>query len=360
LSLNDFRLKVLNREGLYSLLYLPFWFLSKLYCGLSALRNYLYDAGFLDSKTFGLPVISVGNLVAGGSGKTPLVESVYLYLEEAGLTPAIVTRGYRGKEKGPAFALPEPERFGDEASVYALKGYRTVVSKNKLKGIEFAFKEGANAVILDDGFQYRKVRPAVNLVAVDPFNPFGDGHCLPLGLLREPVGGLERADAFVITRANLVSPERLESLELYLKTFKKPVFRAEQQFKFWVNEEFKRVEPPQEREVDLFCGIGNPRQFLKMIVDMGYRVRNYIVFDDHHSYTEEDIRRLSELKNPVTTEKDLIKLRGRLKGVRAPVLKLDAYGLKEFILGNIKNLEKSKEEELEGELAPSGVSNFKA
>jgi len=360
LSLNDFRLKVLNREGLYSLLYLPFWFLSKLYCSLSALRNYLYDAGFFDSKTFGFPVISVGNLVAGGSGKTPLVESVYLYLEEAGLTPAIVTRGYGGKEKGPAFALPEPERFGDEASVYALKGYRAVVSKNKLKGIEFAFKEGANAAVLDDGFQYRKVRPTVNLVAIDPFNPFGDGHCLPLGLLREPVGGLERADAFVITRANLVSPERLDSLELYLKTFKKPIFRAEQQFKFWVNEEFKRVEPPQEREVDLFCGIGNPQQFLKMIIDMGYSVRNYIVFDDHHNYTGEDIKRLSQLKNPVTTEKDLIKLRGRLKGVRAPVLKLDAYGLKEFVLGNIKNLEESKEEELEGELAPSGVSNFKA
>ena len=358
MSLNQTRLKVLNREGAYALLYPPLWALSKLYCLGARLRNFLYDSGLLSSTSFGLPVISVGNVVAGGSGKTPLVESVYLYLEEAGLTPAIVLRGYRGREKGPTFADVDPERFGDEASVYALKGYRTVVSKNKLKGVEFAFNAGANAVVLDDGFQYRKVRPTLNLVAVDPFNPFGDNACLPLGLLREPLKGLERADAFVITRANLVSPERLESLELYLKSFKKPVFRAEQQFKFWVNEEFKRVEPPQEKEVDLFCGIGNPQQFLKMILDMGYKVRTYIVFDDHHDYTEEDVEKLSKLKNPITTEKDLIKLKGRLKGVRAPVLKLDAYGLKEFILGNIKNLEESKEEELEGELAPSGISNF--
>lgn len=359
MKLNRTRQKVLKKEGIYALLYPPLLLLSKLYCLASSFRNRLYDSGLLKAKSFGLPVISVGNLTAGGSGKTPLVESSYLYLEEAGLAPAIVLRGYKGRERGPAFAKADTERFGDEASVYALKGYRTIVSKNKLKGIEFAFNSGANVVILDDGFQYRKVKPALNIVAVDPFNPFGDGKCLPLGLLREPIKGLERADAFVITRANLVSPERLESLELYLKSFKKPIFRAEQQFKFWVNEEFKRVEPPKEREIDLFCGIGNPEQFLKMILDMGYKVRTYIVFEDHHNYTQEDIERLSKLKNPVTTEKDLVKLKGKLKGVRAPVLKLDAYGLKEFILGNIKNLEKTKEEELEGEFATSGISSFK-
>ncbi len=359
MSLNELRLKVLNGEGFYRLLYPPLWFLSKLYCAAASFRNFLYDSGLLSSKEFGLPVISVGNLVAGGSGKTPLVETVYLYLEEAGLSPAIVTRGYRGKEKGPALASPDPERFGDEASVYALKGYKTVVSKDKLKGIEFAFEKGANAVILDDGFQYRKVLPTLNLVAVDPFNPFGDGYCLPLGLLREPISSLERTDAFLITRANLVSRERLESLELYLRAFKKPVFRAYQQFKFWVDSDFKRVPPPEGPYVDLFCGIGTPQQFFKMITGMGYKVRSYIVFEDHHFYTQEDIEKLAKLENPVTTEKDLIKLRGRLKGVRAPVLKLDAYGLKEFILANLTNLERSQEEELEGDLAPSGVSGFK-
>ena len=356
---NEIRVKVLKKEGAYKLLYPPLYALSKVYCLGSSLRNYLYDKGFLSSREFELPVISVGNITAGGSGKTPLVETVYLYLEEAGFSPTIVLRGYRGKEKGPQFATFQAERFGDEASVYAVKGYKAVVSKEKIRGIEFAFERGANVVILDDGFQYRKVVPTVNLVAIDPFNPFGDGYCLPLGLLREPLKGLERADAFIITRANLVPEKRLESLELYLRTFQKPIFRASQQFKFWVNENFEKTTPPQEKEVDLFCGIGNPQQFLKMVIDLGYKVRSYIVYEDHHNYTEEDIKFLKTLKNPITTEKDLIKLKGRLKGVRAPSLKLEAFGLKEFILGNIKGTVRAQEEEVEGELAPSGISGFK-
>ncbi|WP_457679117.1 tetraacyldisaccharide 4'-kinase [Thermovibrio sp.] len=359
MEFNRLRKKVLRKEGVYALLYPPLLFLSGLYCLGATLRNKLYDWGVFPSRHFGLPVISVGNLVAGGSGKTPLVEWLYRTLEETGLTPFIVSRGFRGSEKGPALASPQPERFGDEASVYALKGYKTVVSKEKVKGVEFAFSKGAKSVILDDGFQYRKVRPTVNLVVVDPFNPFGDGYCLPLGLLREPLSSLERADAFVITRTNLVSKERIEALELYLKAFRKPTFRAYQSFSHWVNEEFKRVEPPKEKEVDLFCGIGNPEQFLKMVLEMGYKVRNYIVFEDHHHYAEREIKELSKLKNPITTEKDLIKLRGRLKGVRAPVLSLEVYGLKEFILANINNLEREEKEKIEGELAPSGISGFK-
>ncbi len=356
--MNRLRKKVLNREFPYLLLFVPLYLLSKLYCFLSRLRNALYDLGVLTSRSFPLPVISVGNIVAGGSGKTPLVESIYLCLEEAGLSPAIVTRGYGGKEKGPAIAGPKPEVFGDEASVYALKGYRTIVSVDRAKGVEFAFSNGANVAILDDGFQHRKVKPSLNIVAIDPFNPFGDGYCLPLGLLREPLSGLERADAFVVTRANLVDERRLDSLELYLKSFKKPVFRAEQVFKFWVNENFERTTPPEGEFVDVVCGIGNPDQFLKMLVDKGYRLRNVLIFEDHHVYTEEEIEEISRLGNPVTTEKDLVKLRGRVK-VKAPVLRLEAYGLKEFILANIKNLEKQEEEEVEGAFASTGVPDFK-
>ena len=359
MNYDELRKKVLRREGLYTLLYPPLYILSKLYCLGASIRNYLYDSGFFTAKEFGFPVISVGNITAGGSGKTPLTETVYQILEEAGFSPVIVCRGYRGKEKGPAFAEPDPERFGDECAVYSLKKYRTVVSKVKAEGVEFALKNGATAVVLDDGFQHRKVVPTLSLVAVDPFNPFGDGHCLPLGLLREPLSGLERADAFVITRSNLVSEERIESLELFLKTFKKPVFRAEQTFSHWVDGNFNRTEPPQEKEVDLFCGIGNPGQFVEMVIKMGYRVRNLIVFNDHHSYTEEEIEKLKELKNPVTTEKDLIKLKGKIPNAKAPVLRVEAYGLKEFILANIKNVEKAEEEAVEGDFSPSGVSTFK-
>lgn len=360
MNYNDFRRKILKRKGFYSLLYPPFLILSKVFCLAASLRNYLYDVGFFKSVEFKLPVVCVGNLTAGGSGKTPLTETVYLYLEEAGFSPAIVCKGYGGKVKGPAFAGTDPEKFGDECAVYALKRYKTIVSRVKVEGVSFAFERGANVVIVDDGFQHRKVKPTLNLVAIDPFNPFGDNECLPLGLLREPLKGLNRADAFVITRSNLVSEKRLESLELFLKTFKKPIFRAELSFKYWVDANFNRTLPPEEKEVDLFCGIGNPGQFVEMVMKMGYKVRNFIVFNDHHAYSDIEILELSNLKNPVTTEKDLIKLKGRVPRAKAPVLRMDAYGLKEFILGNVENAVKDNEEEtVEGNLAPSGISNFK-
>ncbi len=351
----EVRRLVLKRKGAWKLLYPPFWLLSKLYCRVAALRNWLYDSGFFNQTSFPLPVISVGNIVAGGSGKTPLTESIYLLLEEAGFSPAIVCKGYKGSFNGVGFAEPNPEKFGDEAALYALKKYITVVSRDKIKGIKFAFKNGFNAVVLDDGFQYRKVIPQLNIVAVDPFNPFGDSHCLPLGLLREPLEGLKRADCFVITRANIAPKERIESLELYLKTFKKPIFRAEQTFKYWINQNFERTTPP-EKEIDVFCGIGNPGQFIEMLIKMGFTIKNVLVFSDHHFYTEKDIKKILKLKNPVTTEKDLIKLKGTSVVAKAPVLRLDAFGLKEFILSNIENTERSIEE-VEG-FSPAGISTF--
>lgn len=348
----------MKREGLGAPLFPVFWLLAKAYCGGANLRNFLYDSAILNSTVFPLPVISVGNVTAGGSGKTPLTESIYHILEDAGFSPAIVTKGYRGKEKGPIFAFDEPNRFGDEASIYAIKGYRTIVSKEKIKGIEFAFSKGANVVILDDGFQYRKVVPKINIVTIDPFNPAGDGYCLPLGLLREPLSNLKRTDCFVITRSNFIDSNRLESLEIYLKSFGKPIFLARQTFKFWVNEKFEKTEPPENKDIDIFCGIGNPSQFAEMLIKLGYRIRNYFVFSDHHSYTEEEIEKLRKLKNPITTEKDLIKLRNSGIKVKVPILRLEAYGLKGFILSNIKNVERV-EEEIEGNFLPSGVSTFK-
>ena len=358
MNLEKIRKKVINKEGAYKLLYPPLFLLSYLYCFITKIRNLLYDLEMIEAKTFPLPVISVGNIVAGGTGKTPLVESLYILLQELGFIPAIVTRGYKGKEKSPAKALPNPEWFGDEASIYALKRYLTIVSKDRAKGIELALKEGANVVILDDGFQHRKVKPTLNLVTIDPFNPFGDGRCLPLGLLREPLSGLKRADAFIITRSNLISPKKLEGLELYLKTFKKPIFRGKQQFKYWINENFQKTTPPT-KEINVFCGIGNPGQFVEMLIKMGFKIKNLIVFEDHHKYTEEELKKLSKLQNLVTTEKDLIKLSQfplRIP-LKVPVLMMEVPGLKEYLINNIKNT--VKEEEVERNVAPIGISAIK-
>jgi len=337
LNLNEIRKRVINRESFYSLLFPPLLLLSGLYCGATRLRNSLYDLGILKEREFERPIISVGNLVAGGSGKTPTVELIYRLLEREGYSPVIVTRGYKGREKGPLLVRePEPERFGDEASLYALKGYRCVVSKDKVLGVEFAIRNGAGVLIVDDGFQSRKLSYTLNLLLIDPFNPFGDGYCLPLGLLRESLSSLERADAFLITRANLVSKERLSSLSLYLKTFKKPIFFVEQHFSGWVNGLFKKSSPPNKSQpLNLFCGIGNPEQFKKMIEEMGYKVEMCKAFPDHHAYSKGEIEELSRLKNLITTEKDLIKVGRELPSAKAPVLEFKSPKLQEFILESL-------------------------
>jgi len=358
LNYSVLRKKVLRKEGFYSLLFPPLYLLSSLFCLLSFLRGRAYQLGILKRREFRLPVVCVGNLVAGGSGKTSLTEMLYRELEDSGFSPSVVMRGYGGKERGPSVAGFDPERFGDEASVYSLKGMRVIVSRDRVKGIEHAFSKGANLCILDDGFQHLKVKPLVSVLLIDLFNPFGDGKCLPLGTLREPLSSMERADCFVLTRANLVSRERLESVEAYLRSFRKPIFLARQEFDRWVDQDYRSVEKPEGR-VNVFCGIGNPDQFVEMILGMGLKVENLILFNDHHSYSEGDIERLSRLDNLVTTEKDMVKLRGSGLKLKVPLLKFEIYGLKEFVINRIRNVERKKELEIEGSLLPDGVSPFK-
>jgi tetraacyldisaccharide 4'-kinase len=359
LNYEEVRRKVSGKEGLFSLLFPAFWIASKIFCAVSFIRGKLYEMSVLKRHEFKLPVISVGNLVVGGAGKTSISESIYEELKSTGFSPCIVMRGYKGREKGPVFAEKDPERFGDEASLYAQKGIKVVVSRDRVKGIDFAFSNGANICILDDGFQHLRVKPLVNILLVDLFNPFGHGECIPLGTLREPLSSLERADCFVLTRANLVSSERVKSVEAYLRSFNKPIFHARQEFKYWVNQDYKRVEQP-DGGVTLFCGIGNPDQFIEMLLNLGLVIENVFIFNDHHEYSERDIERLSKFENLVTTEKDMIKLKNFDLEVKVPLLRFEVYGLKEFVINRIKNVERQKELSVEGSFLPGGISSFKA
>ncbi len=357
MNYESLRKKVLERKGFYSFLFPVFFAVSRLFCGVGFLRERFYNWGFLKRYEFDLPVISVGNVVAGGAGKTSMSESLYEDLQNAGFSPCIVMRGYKGKEKGPVFAESDPGKFGDEASVYAERGLKVVVSKDRVEGINFAFSNGANVCILDDGFQQLRVKPLVNILLIDLFNPFGQGNCLPLGTLREPLSSLKRADCFVLTRVNLVSRERVQSVESYLKSFRKPIFYARQEFKYWVDQKYNKVEPP-EGKVNVFCGIGNPDQFIEMILNFGLSIENVFVFNDHHRYTLNDIKKLSKLDNLVTTEKDMVKLKNSGLDLKVPLLRFEVYGLKEFVINRIKNVERQKEFDVERSFLPDRVSSF--
>ncbi|WP_456459670.1 tetraacyldisaccharide 4'-kinase [Desulfurobacterium sp.] len=354
MRLEEIRRKVFKREKGWILLYPVFYILSRIYCFISSARADLYRNGILTKVVPPIPVISVGNIVAGGAGKTPLVEFIYRMLEDIGFSPVIVMRGYGGSEKGPLFASENADRFGDEAAIFVRRGFRVVVSKDRLKGIDFAVEKGANIAVLDDGFQQLKIEATVNIVVVDPFNPFGGNHCLPLGTLREPVSALERAHCFVLSRSNLASVEKVNSIELYLKTFRKPVFRAHQMFKNWLDENFSEASPPP-KDINVFCGIGNPEQFVEMLKVEGFDVERVFAFPDHHVYTDDDIEKLRKYPNLVTTEKDAVKLKGRLP-FKFPVLNVEVFGLKEFIVNRIKNVEKHEEKDEQKAFLPDGVS----
>ncbi|MGE0479853.1 MAG: tetraacyldisaccharide 4'-kinase [Phycisphaerae bacterium] len=170
-----------------------------------ALRNRRYDRDPAASSAAPIPVISVGNLTVGGVGKTPMVIELVRRLRALGRRPAVLTRGYGAR----------PGRAADEVLELraALHDTLVVVDADRVRGAAAAAQQGADAVVLDDGFQHRRLRRDLDLVLVDALNPWGGGRLLPAGRLREPLASLRRAHAVIITRANQSNTETLAAIE---------------------------------------------------------------------------------------------------------------------------------------------------
>ncbi len=194
--------------------------LSWVYRAAVSVRNRAYELGLLPCYQAGVPVISVGNITAGGTGKTPMVEYLCRRLCTAGWRPAIVSRGY-GARAGP----------NDEALLLAanLPAVPHVQEPDRVAGAREAIeRHGCDIIVLDDGFQHRRLRRDLDLVLIDCTNPFGYGYLLPRGLLREPLAGLRRADAIVLTRAECLPPADLDQLRRQLERLagNKPLLTA--------------------------------------------------------------------------------------------------------------------------------------
>lgn len=287
------------------------------YTGAVRLRNRYYDTSSAVRRA-GVPVISVGNLTVGGTGKTPMVAWLVRELQGLGHKPAVVSRGYRGTAgRGPlvvsrgAAALVGPERCGDEPYLLArsLPG-ALVVGSDRFSGAEQARRLGADVVVLDDGFQHRRLARDFDLVLVDASNPFGNYRLLPAGVLREPLTGLARADAVVLTRTR--PGESLVVIERVIRRHHPgvPVFRAGHRRLAFVDASGAAVPPPARAAA--FCGIGNPQLFFEDLHAHGVEVVASRVFADHHKYAEDDWAELQTLARRadaalVTTEKDLVR-----------------------------------------------------
>ncbi len=286
---------------------------SALYAGLMRLRNAWYDAAPFASHDAGIPVICVGNITTGGSGKTPLVMEIVRGLSAAGRTPAILTRGYRGRADEPA----------DEVLEYrsALPDVPVVVNPDRVKGAATArLEHDADCIVMDDGFQHRRLRRDLDIVVIDALNPWGGGWTLPAGRLREPLTGLRRAGLIVINRVNLADDAAADAIEARLDALpvESPRLRASVAVDRIVED---RVSLPTERlkdrRVQPVSGLGNPAAFHRLLNATGAELLPPMVYGDHHRYSAADVNdvrsaaRAAGAEAVVTTRKDWVKL-GRL------------------------------------------------
>jgi len=278
------------------------------YAAVMRARRWFYRRGLLPSRAADAPVICVGNLTTGGTGKTPMVAWVVARLHEAGGTPAILTRGYKG-EGGTS----------DEAELLkALTGAPVVVDPDRAAGAAEAVRGGADVLVMDDGFQHRRLRRDLDLVLIDATNPFGYGWCLPRGLLREPRSALRDADAVVITRSSGVSDERLEALKTRLSRLAPgATVHAAVHVPTDVLDQHGISQPAsalEGRRVFAFGGLGNPEAFFATVRRLGAEVVGRQALADHVDYDAEMLGRLvAQAENVgaellVTTQKDGVKL----------------------------------------------------
>jgi tetraacyldisaccharide 4'-kinase len=287
----------------------------------------------------GVPVLSVGNLTVGGTGKTPMVAWLCRHVLDAGRNPAVVSRGYRGGAgPGPVLVsqgagpLVGPDLAGDEPHMLAraLEGVVVVVGSNRVAGAEEAKRAGADVVVLDDGFQHRRLARDLDIVLVDAGNPFGNSRLLPAGILREPLSSLERADAVIATRCS--AGQTIPAIERAVREHGGgvPLFRAGHRAVGFRSGDGRDVAAP-ERAV-AFCGIGNPETFEADVRAQGVEIVEFRAFRDHHAYATEELKFLTAAARDagadlVTTEKDLARLGAAAAmpgGVKLLVLRIEA------------------------------------
>jgi tetraacyldisaccharide 4'-kinase len=242
----------------------------------------------------GAPVICVGNLTAGGSGKTPVAIALGAALRARGRKPFFLTRGHGGSARGPALASRAHSAavMGDEALLLARQA-QTVVAKDRAAGARFAVEKGADVIVMDDGHQNFALRKSLSLVVVDAETGFGNGLQIPAGPLREPVRqGLSRADAVILVGDG--DPD--------LQGFAGPVLRVH-----------LVVDGAgfADQSVFAFAGIGRPEKFIASLEASGANIAGRCFFDDHHAYGAGEIEQLKRIAGDtqlVTTEKDFVRM----------------------------------------------------
>lgn len=292
------------------------------------IRNALFDSRLRKAHPLARTTISIGNITTGGTGKTPMVIDVARRLITLDARPAVLLRGYRAVHGRSDEAELLKQALGPSVPVIA--------NPDRIAGAKLALIQNpaTTLFILDDGFQHRKVARDLDLVLVDATNPFGYGHLLPRGLLREPIGNLRRARGVIVTRADLVSAEALRQLDRDLThhTGRPPLAHCAHVWTGFLDAEDRplAVDALAARRVLAFSGIGNPQAFEATLRTRVLQVEHHLQLPDHHDYADPaPLRAAYEAARGaeclVMTEKDWVKCKPRLEGGKLPGVPLPIF-----------------------------------
>jgi len=314
--------------------------LSLLYGAVTRTRLSLYRRGTFQTTKLDRPVISIGNITTGGTGKTPLVEYVAKTIAAHGKKVCILTRGYGRKDPHLQVivsdgydVLASPTEAGDEPYLLATKltGQAAVISSaDRIAAGREAIKDfHTDAFVLDDGFQHLRLARDLNIACIDATNPWGGGRLLPYGRLREAPEGLRRADCVVLTRCDQV--ESVEGLREQVSELieGRPIFESRMRPLRVVSLKNGPEATPLPRRVGAFCAVGNPESFFENLRGLGYDLGLERAFADHHVYTQGDVDALHQLaketgaKVLITTAKDAVKLKGLTFALPCYVLEIE-------------------------------------
>ncbi|MBU1065324.1 tetraacyldisaccharide 4'-kinase [bacterium] len=314
---------------IFQILMVPF---AGIYRVLTGIRNWFYDRRILSSHSVNVPVISIGNITAGGTGKTPFVIALANWLSEAGYSPGIITRGYRRQSKGRHVVrdrnaiLSTPLQSGDEPFLIASNTKQTVIiaDADRVAAAETAVQMYAcDIVIADDAFQHRRLERDIDIVLWDASQNPKTSSILPAGRLRESIKGLRRADLLLISRTDSISSSNAD----YFKKLNPNLFLSALPMSIRQISNLSTTEvitPADLKKMHVlgFCGIGNPAQFFNTIKILTEITPVTKSFPDHYKYSITDLNALiQQAENTgcrylVTTRKDAVNLPDSAKSVR--------------------------------------------
>jgi tetraacyldisaccharide 4'-kinase len=300
---------------------------SEVYQLAARLRAHLYDKDVLKQKSLPCKVLSIGNITVGGTGKTPMVQYVADLLQRFGLKVAVISRGYGGSAQGSGGIVSDgtttwmgTQASGDEPQLLAsrLKGIPLLVGRDRYQAGKLAISRfGASVLVLDDGFQHLALKRDLNLLLLDSTRPFGNGHCIPRGPLREPVAQIKRASALVLTRWAEDSHWNAQGSILETYAPGRPIFRcmhmAERLFVAG-QEKPIALATLEGKRLFAFSGIARNESFRETVSGLGGDIVGFLEFSDHHQYAHHDIKSIwkratdGRVDSIITTEKDLVNL----------------------------------------------------